>query len=101
MVFDPNNSNSRPRAAGPVLDMTPDGQFRAQRPVVPLGYRIGAMALIVAVLAGGLALAALALWFAVLLIPVVIAATGIAWAAFRFQLWRARLGHGIGRPPVR
>jgi hypothetical protein len=100
MVFDPNAPNLRRPAGGPVLDMTPDGQFRASRPVVPLGFRIGAVAFVIAILAGALALAALALWFALLLVPVAIAAAGFAWVAFRFQLWRGRRGRGIGRHPA-
>jgi hypothetical protein len=35
-----------------------------------------------------LALAAFALWFALVLIPVAIVAALIAWLAFRYQLWR-------------
>lgn len=74
----------------PELDLLPDGSFRSRQ--VPLAVRIFRWALIVALIAGTLALAALALWFALLLIPVVIGAGLIAWLAFRYQLWRA------GRP---
>ncbi len=69
--------------------MTPDGAFR--QPVRPsLPFRIGAVALVVAVLTGAIAAAALVLWLALALIPVAIAAGVIAVIAFRIQLWRAR-----------
>jgi hypothetical protein len=71
----------------PMLDMTPDGRFRTpQKP--PLAIRIAAAALIVAVIAGGLAVAALAIWLAFILIPVVLVAGLIGYAALRFQMRR-------------
>jgi hypothetical protein len=76
---------------GPQLDMTPDGQFR-DPPAPPLASRVGAMALLLAVITGAAVLAALALWFALALIPLALAAAVVAWAAFRFQVWRARRG---------
>ncbi len=48
--------------------------------------RVAAVAFLVAIAAGGLAFAALALWLAFLLIPVVLVAGLIAYVAFRFQL---------------
>ena len=57
---------------------------------VPLAARIGRTAIIVAVMAGLLCAAALALWFALALIPVVLAASAVAWVAYRIQLWRVR-----------
>jgi fatty acid desaturase len=71
----------------PELDLLPDGSFRPRRP--PVAARIFAWAIVIAVVAGALAVAALALWFALLLIPVVLVAGAIAWLAFRYQLWRA------------
>jgi hypothetical protein len=77
----------------PDLDLLPDGSFRPRRP--PLAVRVFRWAVIVALLAGALALAAVALWFALVLIPVAIGAGLIAWLAFRYQLWRAgRSGGG-------
>jgi hypothetical protein len=38
--------------------------------------------------------AALALWFALLLIPVAVAAVVIAWLAFRYQVWKAGRSSG-------
>jgi hypothetical protein len=75
-----------------VLDMTPEGDFRetpfAQSKPAAFGVRLGRTAIIVAAMAGGLAVAALALWFALILIPVAFAAGVVAWGAFRFHLWR-------------
>ncbi len=81
-----------PYRPDPVIDMTPDGRFRAPPapPRLPLATRIVVGAIVLAVLAGGLALAALALWLALLLIPVAIAAAVVAYLAFRFQVWRAQ-----------
>jgi hypothetical protein len=55
---------------------------------------------VVAVIAGVVAVAALALWLAVLLIPVMIIAGAIAYGAFRWRMWK--LGRSAGgqlRPP--
>ena len=71
----------------PELDLLPDGRYRPRRP--PVVSRIFAWALVVAVLTGALVLAAFALWFALVLIPVVVVAGFIAWLAFRYQLWRS------------
>ncbi len=80
--------------------MTPDGQFRTP-PRTPVTNRIIGWAVLVAVVGTGAALAALALWVALTLIPVILAAVVIAAVAIRFQLWRARRnlggGHGIRR----
>ncbi|MGC8468678.1 MAG: hypothetical protein ACP5NI_02120 [Acetobacteraceae bacterium] len=65
------------------LDLTPDGEFRTP-PAPSWSTRLLRAAILVAVVAGGLALAALALWFALLLIPVAIVAGLIAWAMLRF-----------------
>jgi fatty acid desaturase len=71
----------------PELDLLPDGSFRPRRP--PVATRIFAWAIVIAVVAAGLAVAAFALWLALILIPVVLVAGLVAWLAFRFQLWRA------------
>lgn len=66
-----------------------DGSFRSpQRP--SFLTRIFVWGVGIAVIAGGLAVAAFALWLALILVPVALIAGLIAWAAFRFQLWRAR-----------
>ncbi len=77
----------------PELDLLPDGSFRPRRP--PVTSRIFAWAVVIAVVAAAMAVAALALWFALILIPVVLVAGLIAWLAFRYQIWRA--GHGRSR----
>ncbi len=69
--------------------MTPDGRFAAP-PRTPIAPRIIAGAVLLAVVAGGLAIAALALWAALILIPVAFAAVLVAVLAVRFRLWQAR-----------
>ena len=80
--------------------MTPDGRFR-EPPRTPLATRIARTALVIAVVAGVVSLLILALWFALALIPVAIIAALVAWAAFRFQLWRMRRSARYGRDMVR
>ncbi len=77
-----------------VVDMTPDGRF-APPPRLPLATRVLGIAVLVAVVAGGLALASLALWIALMLIPIAVVAVLIAYLAVRWQAWRA------GRSSVR
>jgi hypothetical protein len=74
----------------PELDLLPDGSYRPRRP--PMASRIFAWAIVTAAVAAALALAAVALWFALILIPVVVVAGLIAWLALRYQLWRAGQG---------
>lgn len=74
----------------PVIDMAPDGTFRT-RPSgmrAPLSFKLLLGATIVAVLAGAAAVAALALWIAALLLPVVVIAAAVAWGAYRYRAWR-------------
>lgn len=71
------------------LDMTPDGRFTTP-PRSPMSTRIIAGAVLVAVVAGGLAFAALALWVALALVPIVIVAVLVAVLAIRFKMWQAR-----------
>jgi len=74
----------------PELDLLPDGSYRPRLP--PMASRIFAWAIVIAAVAAALAVAAVALWFALILIPVVVVAGLIAWLAFRYQLWRAGQG---------
>jgi hypothetical protein len=78
----------------PELEMRADGSFSLP-PRPPILTRIFIWAVVIAVIAGGLAAAAFALWIALILIPVALLAGVIAWLAFRFQLWRA--GGSISR----
>lgn len=83
----------------PTLDMTPDGAFRTPPRVAgkaPLSFKLLLGAVIVAVLAGAAAIAALALWFVTLLLPVAIIAAVFAWGMFKYRQWRRRSsGRGL------
>jgi len=87
----------------PVLDMTPEGEFR-EAPK-PSGFnlllaRMGGVAMLVATAAGGLLLVALSIFFIGLLLPIVIGAGSIA----AISLWwrRRRLRKmGIEPGPIR
>ena len=72
----------------PEIELLPDGRYAPRRP--PIAARIFAWAVVIAVVAGALSVAALALWFALILIPVMVGAGFVAWLTFRYQLWRAR-----------
>jgi hypothetical protein len=69
-----------------VIDMTPEGQFAAPSPWASRFLRI---AVLVAVILAAATLASLALWLALTLIPIAIVAGLIAYAAWRWQAWRA------------
>ena len=72
-----------------MIDMTPDGQFR--RPARPsFGGRLIVVAIGIAVVTGAAALAALALWFALILIPVAAVAALAGYLMIRYRLWRNR-----------
>jgi hypothetical protein len=84
----------------PELDMTIEGGFRTpQKP--PIMTRVLIWAVIVAVIAGSLALAAFALWVALIILPVALGAAVLAWLVWRFQVWRARGSIGRGRDVFR
>lgn len=86
------------RDAGRTLDMTPEGEFVAP----PYGYRAGGQvpwsakllraAVLVAVLGAMVIIAGLALWLALLMIPVVLIAAGVGYGAWRWRLWQATRG---------
>jgi hypothetical protein len=83
------------------LHMTPDGRF-VEPPATPWAAKIFRWAVVVAVLAAALALAAVVLWFALILVPIAVSAALIAWAAFRWRMWRAGSrppSHPPYRPP--
>jgi hypothetical protein len=89
-----------PHRRPPVLDMTPEGEFRDPAPqrastLDRLLGRIGGAAILVAVVAGGLVLAAAAVTFAALLLPVLIVA-GLVGAGSIW--WRLRRARKQGRP---
>jgi hypothetical protein len=82
------------------LDMTPDGQFR-RKPGLPIMQRIFLAAVIVAAVAGGLALSALAFWLAMVLLPVALVAGIIAWAMLKMLNTRQSSSVGGQRDPFR
>jgi hypothetical protein len=71
------------------IEMTPDGKF-IDPPRTPVAARVFRYAVIVALVAVAMSVAALLAWFALMLIPVALAAGVIAWGAWRWQMWRAR-----------
>jgi hypothetical protein len=74
------------------IDMTPDGgMLPPERARLSWPMRIGIGAVIVALLAGLAASAAIFLWLASVLIPVAVVAALVAYAALRIQLWRRRV----------
>lgn len=87
----------------PTLDMTPDGRFREplRQPGLGAGrglpwsvkLMLGGVA--VAVLAGMAAIAALAMWVLSMLLPVMVIAGGVAYAAFKYRQWRHRGARGL------
>lgn len=83
----------------PVLDMTPEGEFRD--PPRPSGLnallaRLSGVAILVALAAGGLLLVALAIFFIGLLLPVAIGAAVIASVT---MWWRRRRMRAMGIEP--
>jgi hypothetical protein len=80
----------------PVLDMTPEGEFRDPIPPRAPGVldrllgRVGGVALLVALAAGGLVIAGLAIMFAALALPVLILAGAIGAGSLWWRLRRAR-----------
>jgi membrane protein implicated in regulation of membrane protease activity len=75
----------------PELEMTVDGEF-VSPPKVPISSRILVWAIVVAFVAGVLSLAALALWVALLILPVALGAAVVAWAMFRYRVNGAPAG---------
>src|SRR5271168_3038491 len=83
---------TRPPETGPLIDMTPDGEFIAIRHTgrAPLPIKVMGIGILVADVAGALGIALLALWLAMTLIPIAIAGGVIAYGVFRMQAWQAR-----------
>lgn len=76
------------------IDMTPDGRFAGPQPA-PVSSQILRLALLVAGIAGVVAIAALALWLALTLIPIAIGAGMIAYGVLRYRMWKS--GRAIRR----
>jgi hypothetical protein len=85
----------------PDLDMTIEGEF-VSPPKPPIASRVMMWAVVIAILAGALSLAAFALWLALLILPVAVGAAIVAWAMFRYRMWRAQRPvaqpRDVGRP---
>jgi hypothetical protein len=85
----------------PELDMTIEGEF-VSPPTPPIASRILMWAVVIAIVAGALSLAAFALWLALLILPVALGAGIIAWAMFRYRMWRMQRAmagqRGVWRP---
>ena len=77
----------------PTLDMLPDGRFGPGPKTLPLSTKLMIGGAIVAVLAGAIAIAMVAIWLIMMLIPIMIVAGVIAYAAYRIKRWRL-----LGRP---
>jgi UDP-N-acetylmuramyl pentapeptide phosphotransferase/UDP-N-acetylglucosamine-1-phosphate transferase len=91
--------NRRP----PIIDMTPEGEFREPPLRRPSRFdrvlaRVGGIAILLAVAAGGLVLAALAVLSLAVLLPVAIVAAAIGAGSLWWRLRRARRT-GSGVPP--
>jgi hypothetical protein len=92
------DTNRRP----PVIDMTPEGEFRDPAPVRQMGTldrllaRVGALGVVVALAAFGLLLAGLAILAIGVLLPVVLVAGGLGAASL---WWRARRAVRRGEAP--
>jgi hypothetical protein len=86
------------------IDMTPDGRFTAP-PASPAGGPISGkimrLALLVAGLATAGALAALAFWLALTLIPIAIGAGLVAYGVIRYRMWKAGISFRRPGGPVR
>ncbi len=97
------DTNRRP----PVLDMTPEGEFRDPQPPRPAGLldralaRLGGIAVLVAAAAGGLVLAGVALLAISILLPVMIVAGVVGAASIWWRMRRARQQGGAEARPVR
>ncbi len=85
----------------PVLDMTPDGGFReAPRPPVGATWldralmKVGGVAVLAALIAGGLVLAASAVVILGLLIPVLLVAGAVGFGSLWWRVRRARRSGG-------
>jgi hypothetical protein len=79
-----------------IIDINPDGSIRTPERA-PLSVRILRVAIVVAAVAGTLALAALAFASLLVLVPVALGAAAVGYGAYRFRLWRAGQSPGQGQ----
>ena len=90
--------------APPILDMTPEGEFRDPLPPPRGGLdralgKVGGVALLLTLAAGGLLLVALAIVFVGLLLPVAIGAGLVATVSLWWRMRRLRRGGSPGGTP--
>lgn len=87
-----------------IIEMTLRGEFVSPKPPprrLPLPTRIFAWAALAAVIGGAFLVAALALWFMMMILPFVLGAAAVAYIAYRYQVWRSGqslTGRGPGPP---
>ena len=75
----------------PTLDMRLDGSFRTPpRAGLPLSFKLMLGGVILALTAGAVAFAALALWVLSMALPVIIVAAAFAWCMMKFRRWQAQ-----------
>ncbi len=75
----------------PTLDMRLDGSFRTPpRTGLPLSYKLMLGGVVIAMVAGAVAFAALALWVLSMALPVIFVAGLFAWGMMRFRRWQAQ-----------
>ncbi|MDB5314739.1 MAG: hypothetical protein JWO24_583 [Rhodospirillales bacterium] len=86
------NTNHRP----PIIDMTPEGQFRDPAPRRPtsrldrLLMRVGGVAVLLAIISGALVLVTLAVMAFAILLPVAIVAGAVGAGTLWWRMRRAR-----------
>lgn len=74
----------------PTLDMRLDGTFRTPpRAGVPLSFKLMMGGMVLALTAGAIAFAALAVWVFSMVLPVLVVAGLFAWGMMRFRRWQA------------
>ena len=85
----------------PTIDMLPDGTFRAPpRPrTVPFSAKLMVGSVLVAAVAASIVVAALAIWVVSMVLPVLIIAGAVGWAALRFRRWQLFRGDGRNLNP--
>ena len=77
----------------PTLDMTPDGAFRRPPQMAPtLSLKLLVGGVLVAMIAGGIAVAAIALWLLSMVLPVLILAGVGVWGLFKYRQWQLLRG---------
>lgn len=85
----------------PVIDMTPEGEFRgpqprAASPMDKVMSKVGGVAALVALVAGGVVVAGIAIAFFAIALPIAVVAGAIAFGSLWWRMKRAgRQGRGF------